>query len=131
MNIVNFLLAYSKYGSRDKSFEEFTEIFHGVIVLLLYILLPVVVIVIIFSVKDISKMGFRNWLDKMFSTECRWCKEKIPYDSIHKKKVDGYSFCGLKCSLKYANTKVDLLDKAETIGKSTNININDRNKYLD
>jgi hypothetical protein len=63
-------------------------------------------------------------------TYCEWCQKKIPIFSPHKKTIKGMHFCSTQCSMKFLNEAADIADRIEGIGKSNNININDRNKYL-
>jgi hypothetical protein len=62
--------------------------------------------------------------------KCGWCGNNILYSSETKEKSGDRVFCSLKCLLKYENEIADLEDRRKSAGKSTNININDRNKYL-
>jgi len=62
--------------------------------------------------------------------KCAMCGKRIELFDSSRQKLDGYSFCGLKCKLKYANELADLEDRIKSAGKSKNYNINDRNKFL-
>jgi len=90
------------------------------------------------SIEDVKILGFLFIcfgicfvLYKAMPKKCCWCSKKITIFSKQQEVViDGISFCCVQCSLKFMNEAADLKDRVDSAGKSTNININDRNKYL-
>lgn len=68
------------------------------------------------------------WFSRPYA--CQWCGKTVKHNSPMRKVEDGHVFCSMKCAFRYLNEAADLEDRERTAGQSTNINISDRNKYL-
>lgn len=75
-------------------------------------------------------------IDKLFSSECKWCGNYIPPFSRQSEKVNGRIFCSLQCGLKYVDEMENICQKREirrnttpNNSKNINKNININKKY--